>query len=146
MRQWRFLATLARHDGLTSGARCGSSNRKPLATRGSRRGRVVVCGYHARSIGRRAVYQLGTTAGNKNAIVHLSVLDRDLVVPPVSPSNGQRYIPAVNATGAWAGKSLAVAAFQDGAWMFYAPQPGWLAWIADESRLAVYNGTAWALL
>ena len=81
-----------------------------------------------------------------DAIVHLSVLDRDLVVPPVSPSNGQRYIPAVNATGAWAGKSLAVAAFQDGAWMFYAPQPGWLAWIADESRLAVYNGTAWALL
>jgi hypothetical protein len=81
-----------------------------------------------------------------DAVLHLSVLDRDLAAPPASPTDGQRYIPAVNATGAWAGKSLSIAAFQDGAWMFYAPQPGWLAWIADEARLAVFNGSGWALV
>lgn len=81
-----------------------------------------------------------------DAIVQLSVLDRDLAAPPGSPVDGERYIPAANATGAWAGKALTVAAFQDGAWMFYSPQPGWLAWIADESRLAVWNGTAWAII
>jgi hypothetical protein len=81
-----------------------------------------------------------------DAIVHLSVLDRDLTAPPAAPLNGQRYIPAVGATGAWSGKSLAIAAFQDGAWMFYTPQPGWIAWVADEARLAVWNGTAWALI
>jgi hypothetical protein len=81
-----------------------------------------------------------------DAIVHLSVLDRDLAAPPASPLEGQRYIPAANATGVWTGKSLNIAAFQDGAWMFYAPQPGWLVWIADEVRLAVWSGTAWVLI
>jgi Protein of unknown function (DUF2793) len=81
-----------------------------------------------------------------DAIVQLSVLDRDLVSPPTTPLDGQRYIPAANASGAWAGKSFNIAAFQDGAWMFYVPQPGWLAWIADESRLAVWTGTVWSLL
>jgi hypothetical protein len=59
-----------------------------------------------------------------DAIVHLSVLDRDLATPPASPLDGQRYIPAASATGAWAGKSLNIAAFQDGAWMFHVPQLG----------------------
>jgi hypothetical protein len=81
-----------------------------------------------------------------DAIVHLSVLDRDLVAPPAAPQEGQRYIPAASAAGAWAGKSLNIASFQDGAWMFYVPQPGWLTWIADEARLAVWTGSAWSLV
>jgi Protein of unknown function (DUF2793) len=81
-----------------------------------------------------------------DAIVHLSVLDRDLAAPPAIPVDGQRYIPAPSATGAWAGKSLTIAAFQDGAWMFYTAKPGWIAWVADEARLIVWTGAAWALI
>jgi hypothetical protein len=81
-----------------------------------------------------------------DAVVQLAVLDRDLAAPPVSPAEGARYIVAESPTGAWAGHAGAIAAFQDGAWAFYAPQEGWRAWVADEARLYAWTGGAWALL
>ncbi len=29
-------------------------------------------------------------------------------------------------------------------WLFYAPREGWLAWVADEDKIYVYGGSAWA--
>ena len=78
-----------------------------------------------------------------DAIVQLAVLDRDLTAPPGAPSDGDRYVVADSATGAWAGHDGEIAAWQDGAWAFYAPQTGWRAWIADESALLVWTGAAW---
>ncbi len=78
-----------------------------------------------------------------DTLVQLSVLDRDLTAPPISPAEGERYIVAIGASGAWAAKDGQIAAFQDGAWMFYAPRKGWLAWVADESQLYVHDGTGW---
>jgi len=78
-----------------------------------------------------------------DAIVQLSVRDRSLTVPPGSPSDGSRYVPATAATGAWAGREDCIAAWQDGAWMFHEPQPGWLAWVEDEQRLMCWDGVAW---
>ncbi len=78
-----------------------------------------------------------------DAVVMLSVLDRDLAVPPGSPADGERYLVAASATGAWAGKDGTIAAWQDGAWGFYAPKEGWLAWIADEDILLVFDGASW---
>ncbi len=78
-----------------------------------------------------------------DAIVNIAVLDRDLTAPPPSPSNGSRYIVASGASGLWLGESGKVAAWQDGAWVFYAPVPGFLAWILDENALVVWNGSGW---
>jgi hypothetical protein len=78
-----------------------------------------------------------------DAVVQLAVIDRDLASPPASPANGDRYIVAASATGAWAGHDLDIAAYQDGAWAFYEPREGWIAWIADENAAVVYDGTAW---
>ena len=78
-----------------------------------------------------------------DALVQLAVLDRDLATPPVSPADGGRYLVAVGGTGAWAGRDGKVAAWQDGAWAFLAPQAGWLLWVADESRLIGFDGAAW---
>jgi hypothetical protein len=78
-----------------------------------------------------------------DVIVQLSVLDRDLTEPPGAPGDGERYIPASGASGAWAGKDLNIAAWQDGAWAFFAPRAGWLAWIADEQVLLVWDGSGW---
>jgi len=79
-----------------------------------------------------------------DAVVHLAVIDRHLATPPAgAPANGDRYIVGASPTGAWAGHDGEVAAYQDGAWMFYAPELGWLAWIADEAKLVVWNGSAW---
>jgi hypothetical protein len=78
-----------------------------------------------------------------DAVVQLAVLDRDLTVPPAAPTEGARYVVAAAASGAWAGHVGAVAAWQDGAWAFYAPREGWVAWIADEDVLVAWNGTVW---
>src|SRR5690606_18724266 len=37
----------------------------------------------------------------------------------------------------------AIAAFQDGAWAYYAPREGWTAWVADEQLLVTWNGASW---
>ena len=79
-----------------------------------------------------------------DAVVQLSVLDRDLTAAPASPADGDRYIVASGATGDWAGHDLELAAYQDGAWMFHAPKAGWIAWIEDETGAVVWNGSAWA--
>ena len=48
-------------------------------------------------------------------------------------------------TGAWAGKDATIAAWQDGAWSFYAPETGFSGLCGRTSPiLLVWNGTAWA--
>ena len=81
-----------------------------------------------------------------DAVVQLSVLDRDLTAPPASPIDGDRYIVASGATGLWAGWDLNVTTWVDGVWMRLVPRPGWLAWIADETVAAVWTGTTWKLI
>ncbi len=78
-----------------------------------------------------------------DAIVQLAVKDRNLAAPPGAPTEGDRYIVAAAATGAWAGHAGDIAAWQDGAWAFYEPREGWLAWVADEDVLVACDGTAW---
>jgi hypothetical protein len=78
-----------------------------------------------------------------DAIVMLSVLDRDLAAPPGSPVDGARYLAGASPAGAWAGQAGKIAAWQDGAWAFYTAKEGWLCWIADEDLALVYDGAAW---
>lgn len=78
-----------------------------------------------------------------DAIVQLAVLDRDQATPPVAPDDGSRYIVADDATGAWADQERKIAAYQDGAWAFLTPRPGWLAWLIDEQTLLTYDGADW---
>ena len=80
-----------------------------------------------------------------DALVQLAVLDRDLSAPPALPANGDRYLVAAGATGAWSGQSGNVAAWQDGVWEFFGPKPGWTAWVTDEERLAAWDGAIWVL-
>ena len=78
-----------------------------------------------------------------DALVQIGVKDKNLTAPPGSPTDGDRYIPSSNATGAWAGQDGMVAAYQDNAWNFYSPQEGWLTYVANENLLYVHDGTNW---
>jgi hypothetical protein len=78
-----------------------------------------------------------------DCIVQLSVLDRDLAAPPSSPAEGARYIVATGPSGGWSGHAGHVAAWQDGAWVFYGPQEGWIAWVQDEDSLLAWDGSDW---
>lgn len=78
-----------------------------------------------------------------DVLVNTAVIDRDLAAPPAAPGNGDCYVVASSATGAWAGHTGEIAAWQDGAWAFLPPAAGFVVWVADESALLVWSGTAW---
>lgn len=78
-----------------------------------------------------------------DAIIHISVIDRDLATPPVSPAAAACYIIAEVATDDWAGQEGNLAVFQNGGWVFYSPAEGWQAWIEDEQTLLVFDGSTW---
>ncbi len=84
--------------------------------------------------------------GILDALVQLAVRDRDLAAPPAAPADGDRYIVAASATGDWSGMSGKIAHRLDGAWTFYAPRPGFVAYIADEAAFAHWTGSAWMSL
>lgn len=78
-----------------------------------------------------------------DALVQLSVKDRDLTAPPGAPGDGDRYIPASGATGGWAGWDWNIAWYSDGVWTKLAPREGWRAWVEDEDVALVWDGAAW---
>ncbi|WP_193176004.1 DUF2793 domain-containing protein [Oricola nitratireducens] len=78
-----------------------------------------------------------------DAVVQLSAASRVLFEPPDAPGAGARYLVAAGASGDWAGHDDDVAVFQDGAWVFHVPQPGWRAHVLDEGADVVWDGAAW---
>ena len=81
-----------------------------------------------------------------DALLQIGVASRSVTAPPASPANGVRYIVPAGATGAWATATGRFAAFQDGAWTFFTPQEGFIAWIADEHTAVVNTAGAWSPL
>ncbi|WP_099864087.1 DUF2793 domain-containing protein [Pararhizobium haloflavum] len=78
-----------------------------------------------------------------DALVQLTVADRGRTEPPLASTDGDRHIVASAAQDAWAGKDGMIAAFQDGAWHFYPPAPGWVAWVRDDGAALVFTNDAW---
>lgn len=78
-----------------------------------------------------------------DALVQIGVRSRSHTSPPSVPAEGERFIPAAGAEGAWEGREAQIAAFQDGTWNFFIAQDGWLGFVADEGVLLVMNGGSW---
>lgn len=78
-----------------------------------------------------------------DALAQLAVLSKAVAAPPSGPQPGARYVVPEAATGAWAGKSPAIAAWQDGTWIFHAPKTGWLAYVVDEKAIVSFDGAGW---
>jgi hypothetical protein len=81
-----------------------------------------------------------------DAIVQLSVLDRDRNEPPGTPGEGDSHIVAAGAAGAWEGREGHVAAWQDGGWTFLPPRAGWLCWVAADGEMRVWKDGDWVPL
>lgn len=80
-----------------------------------------------------------------DAAVHCAVLDRNRMVPPSSPADGDRHIVAAGASGAWTGHAHAIAFRADGVWDFLEPRNGWCVWSVADDALYVFDGTWQAL-
>jgi len=72
----------------------------------------------------------------------LLIKDRDLTAPPGSPANGDAYLVAATATGAWTGQEGKIAVYYDG-WVFVALKGGAIAYVQDEGEWLGYTGAAW---
>ena len=79
-----------------------------------------------------------------DGLVQLSVISSTLTVPPATPAEGDRYIVAASATGAWTGWDDSVALFSGGVWLRLIPQTGWLAWDQGRAHALVFTGSVWA--
>jgi len=75
-------------------------------------------------------------------LVQLAVRDAGRAAPPAAPTEGDRHIVGAG-TGAWAGADGEVAVWQDGAWRFYAPGAGWVAYVQASNRFMAWDGTRW---
>lgn len=73
--------------------------------------------------------------------IQLESLDAD--TPPQEPASGERHAIGSNPDGAWTGHPGKLAVWQDGAWAFLTPKPGWLAHDLTGNRIVVHDGTDW---
>jgi len=79
-------------------------------------------------------------------LVQPVIASRTVPVEPPSPTDGEMWALPAGATGTnWASQSAGtLAAWQDGAWVFVQPAPGWRAHVLDENRQIAWSGTEWA--
>jgi hypothetical protein len=78
-----------------------------------------------------------------DALGDLYLTSMALTAPPASPADGDAYLVAAGATGAWAGKDGQIAYLIDGGWRFYAPFKGLTAFNAADGKRYFYTGSAW---
>lgn len=77
-----------------------------------------------------------------DVLAQASVISSSIAIPPSAPADGQVWIVAVGATGAWAGKDQQIAAWFSG-WKFFAPREGWRAWDQALNRPLDFDGADW---
>lgn len=88
---------------------------------------------------------LNAALARLDGLVQLSVTSRSTAAEPTTPADGAVYIIPAGATGTdWAGKPAGtLAQFTAGAWSFITPGLGWLAFVQDENRLALFEAGGW---
>lgn len=76
-------------------------------------------------------------------LVQPAVISRSFSAPPANPDDGDRYIVASGASGAWGGQDDRLAAWQDGVWVFHAPRQGWKIFVVSEGITLTYASGRW---
>lgn len=85
----------------------------------------------------------------ENLSRQLPVLSMAVDTPPVTPSEGDRYIIPAGATGAWSTHVGDIAEWTGAAWDYQAPSDGWMVINLDDTPLCAYTYSqtldAWTL-
>ena len=81
-----------------------------------------------------------------DALVQPVVVNSTTTAPPGTPAEGDCYIIAATATGAWAGKETQIAHYLNGAWAYYVPAQGWVVNDINAGNQVEFNGAAWAAI
>ncbi len=78
-----------------------------------------------------------------DALVQPAVETSTLTAPPASPVEGNLWIVASSAAGAWAGFDNDLAQFIGGSWQFFTPFEGMSVWLKDDDVVARYRAGLW---
>jgi hypothetical protein len=78
-----------------------------------------------------------------DAFVQLAVESRGANTPPGSPAEGDTYIVAPSATGAWLGWETSLALYSGGGWIRLNPPAGAKAFVKDERATVTYCDGVW---
>jgi hypothetical protein len=78
-----------------------------------------------------------------DCLTQLAVESRSLTTPPALPADGNCYIPATGASGAWSGWDNALGLYSGGGWLKLAPVSGLKAWVKDERLTLTYEDGVW---
>jgi Protein of unknown function (DUF2793) len=81
-----------------------------------------------------------------DALAQIVVKTITLTSPPPNPQAGERHIVADAPTGLWAGQAQKIAWYDEGSWVFLAPQTGWIAYVIATNQARAWSGTAWVSL
>lgn len=75
-------------------------------------------------------------------VVQLGIAKR-LAAPPINPVDGERFLIAENASLDWAARDGQIAVFNAGAWQYYSPKEGWIAWVVETEVLYIFSSAMW---
>ena len=78
-----------------------------------------------------------------DALVQLVVESLTVTAPPLAPTEGACWYVPAGASGAWSGRAGTLAAYEAGAWDFYPCRPGFRAYVSDQRRVLLFDGTSW---
>ena len=79
-----------------------------------------------------------------DALLHPAVEGAAVAAPPVSAEEGQAWLVAGGAGGAWAGRQDSLAVWSGGGWRFAAPVPGMTVWDKAAGYWRHWTGSAWS--
>jgi len=81
-----------------------------------------------------------------DTLLLLSVRSWTVTAPPATPTEGDRYVVPIGASGDWTGRDGQLAVRVNGGWDFSTPLPGWRAFVEDEGGEIVFTSGVWILL
>lgn len=74
-----------------------------------------------------------------DALLH-AACEGAAATPPASPSEGETWLVATGAEGAWSGEEGKLAAFQSGTWLFASPNDGMRVFDRATGQVLLYRG------
>jgi len=81
-----------------------------------------------------------------DALVNPTVFNRTTSTPPVSPTEGDRYIIGSAPTGAWTGLANRIAVYIGTNWVIFTPSEGWNVYDQGANEYVSFDGASWVTL
>jgi len=78
-----------------------------------------------------------------DSVLEAAVEEAPRASPPASPVEGQCWIVAAAATGAWSGRDFCLVAWTSGGWRFVVPPAGMSVWNKADGLTLRYDGAGW---